>query len=216
MMAALVVSLGLNLVFVGKSLYRTHVLATRPTKDLRTEQADRFLELPPPPGSVVIIGDSHVDRFPVRELFPGLPLYNRGIGGLQAAQLLPHVTAWVGPGPRTIVVMIGVNDVIQGVPPDQYLTTMERMIDTLQATFPGTPIVVNELLPNADPLLDDRTRAFNTRLRDFCERGGCSFVPLYDSFVEGGVLSHRLTYDGLHLNTSGYRRWADTLRPHLP
>ena len=62
----------------------------------------------------------------------------------------------------------------------------------------------------------ERVESYNGALRDICREAGVGFIDLYPAFLAAdGSLRDELTFDELHLNGAGYRRWRELLLPYL-
>jgi lysophospholipase L1-like esterase len=58
--------------------------------------------------------------------------------------------------------------------------------------------------------------SLNDRYRNIATETGTTYVDLSGVLsAADGSLRSELTFDGLHLNGSGYRAWVELLRPHL-
>jgi len=69
-----------------------------------------------PTGGVLLIGDSTAERLHLPELC-GAPVFNAGISGARADQIAPIAKPLIEKlSPRTVIVMAGTNDRIQGDP----------------------------------------------------------------------------------------------------
>ena len=74
---------------------------------------------------------------------------------------------------------------------------------------------MQSLLPRA-AAYRERIESYNDALRGICREAGVVFIDLYPAFLASdGSLRDELTFDELHLNGAGYRRWQELLRPHL-
>ena len=179
------------------------------------------------PQDIVMLGNSltenggdWADRLDCRHVL------NRGIIGDCAAGVMDRLHQILPGHPRQICLMIGVNDLANGCPPDSIAGMVDRLLARIQAESPDTKVCLQSLLPVNESFgrysrLEGKTDlvpATNRLLRQVAERRGVSFVDLFPLFTDGKrshVLRADLSTDGLHLNEAGYRIWQKALKPHL-
>lgn len=134
---------------------------------------------------------------------------------------LPELT---GLEPELVTLLIGVNDVVQGVPDTEYAANVALILDRVLEPVPADRIVClatpdYSLTPRGgdfgDPMgQSDRIVRVNAILREACDQRGITFVP--DIFE----ISQRVTddpslvaSDGLHPSGAQYRLWTDAIEP---
>lgn len=101
--------------------------------------------------------------------------------------------------PRHVVMMIGVNDIALGVPPDETV----RNIETI-ARLARSPMTIHAILP----VTDKYPRAgFNAKIDALNAKIGGSFAQVTIPVRRDDYLP-----DGIHLRMSGYDRWLTVLR----
>jgi len=170
---------------------------------------------------IVFTGDSLTEEFDLELYFPGRDLINRGISGDRISGLLERFDLSVAIlKPALLFVMIGINDLGDGMLPrqmkDRYLALLNRIAETL----PETRVVIQALLPfSADwPTLDKiRFSESNRLLQSLVQSAGFTWLDFHNDFCrEDGFIDPQLTNDGLHLNHSGYEKWAKRIEPLLP
>jgi lysophospholipase L1-like esterase len=127
--------------------------------------------------------------------------------------------------PQTIVVMVGVNDLIKGNADETVITNYQKLIDELKAQHPKAEIVMQSLLPHGGDrvTVDDREQVLkvsnerivqiNRKLKDLAVQREVKFLDLHPVFVDAeGLLRSDLSTDGLHLNNQGYTSWQAALQ----
>jgi lysophospholipase L1-like esterase len=150
---------------------------------------------------------------------------NLGVNGATSADLiasqLPRLDA-LDPGMASV--LIGVNDVVQGVADAQYAANVAHILDELAERLPADRIVCvatpdyTRAPRGADygnpDLQSDRIVRVNAILREACALRGITFVP------ETFEISQRadddpvlVAGDGLHPSGEQYRRWVDAIAP---
>jgi acyl-CoA thioesterase-1 len=97
-----------------------------------------------------------------------------------------------------VIIELGANDALQGLPPDGTKHALGKIIETVQAR--GLPILLTgmEAPPNMGKDYADQFRAI------YAELAARYHVLLYPFFLEGSALHDGMTQgDGLHPNAKG-------------
>ncbi|RMF66216.1 MAG: G-D-S-L family lipolytic protein [Cyanobacteria bacterium J069] len=182
----------------------------------------------PPPQLGVLLGDSISLWFPPDLLPPERNWLNQGISGDTTDRLGARLNLLDPVRPQTIVLMIGINDLIWGADDGTILTRYRQIVSYLRRTHPNTQIVVQSILPHAadqatwegrDRLLavpNTRIQALNRELAAIARAEGAYYLDLYPLFANAqGNLKMALSTDGLHLNPQGYLVWRAALQLYL-
>jgi lysophospholipase L1-like esterase len=173
----------------------------------------------------VLLGDSLSLWFPAEMLPPNRNWLNQGISGESTAGLLKRLNLLDEVQPQTILIMVGVNDLIKGTTDEQVLENHRNIIQRLKQKHPNSEIVMQSLLPhggdrltveNRDQVLqvsNERIYQLNQKLKALAGQSEVQFLNLHSLFVdEDGLLLEVLSTDGLHLNAEGYRIWRSALQ----
>ncbi len=176
----------------------------------------------------VLLGDSISLWFP-QDLLPAERTWlNQGISGETSDGLRQRLSALDQTRPQTILVMIGINDLIRGVDDAVLLENYRAIVTYLRQAHPNTQIVVQSILPHGgkdtnwegrDRLLtvpNSRIRSLNDALRAIATDQGVYYLDLYSVFTNAeGDLHPSFSTDGLHLNPQGYLVWRTVLQLYL-
>lgn len=176
----------------------------------------------------VLLGDSLSLWFP-QDLLPTERAWlNQGISGETSDGLRQRLNLIDQTRPQTILVMIGINDLIRGVDDAVLLDNYRAIISHLQQAHPDTQIVIQSILPHAgtdatwegrDRLLtvpNSRIRHLNEALKVIAADQGIDYLDLYTVFADTQDNLHsNLSTDGLHLNPQGYLVWRTVLQLYL-
>lgn len=178
----------------------------------------------PPERLGVLAGDSISLWFPPELLPPQRTWLNQGISGEVSSGLLKRLSLFDNTNPEVIFVMIGINDLIRGISPEEVVENQRGIIRDLIWVHPNARIVIQSILPHSgagatwegrDRLLNipnDRIRDINRQLAAIASAEGVEFLNLYPLFADSqGNLSLDLTTDGVHLNEQGYLVWRTAL-----
>ena len=181
-------------------------------------------------GDSYTIGTSvdEAERWP-NQLAARLPelelVANLAVNGYTSADLiedeLPRLDAL---RPELISVLIGVNDVVQGVPDSQYVGNVAVILDHLLGWVPPNRIVCvatpdYTVTPSGGAFGDptqqsDAIVRFNAILREACEQRGIAFVPEIFEISQAAQADPSLVADdGLHPSGKQYSLWVDAIEP---
>ena len=150
---------------------------------------------------------------------------NLGVNGYTSADLiaeeLPQLDAL---RPELVSLLIGVNDVVQGVPDAGYASNVAIILDDLVDRLPANRIVC-VATPDytrtprgaeyGEPVLQsDRIVRINAILREACELRGITFVPDVFEISQRAIDDPGLVADdGLHPSVEQYRQWVEAIAP---
>lgn len=125
--------------------------------------------------------------------------------------------------PDVVSLLVGVNDVVQGVPPADFERNAAAILDEVLARLPANRIVVvatpdYTVTPaGADYGDPDRARAGivenNRILRVLAEARGIAFVDIFDLSGEAAGDRTLVAGDGLHPSGAQYARWVERIAP---
>ena len=126
--------------------------------------------------------------------------------------------------PELVSLLIGVNDVVQGVSDSEYAANVALILDRLVETVGEGRIVCvatpdYTLTPSGgsfgDPVQQsDRIVRVNAILRDACDQRGISFVPQVFEISQRVTEDPTLVADdGLHPSGAQYALWTDAIEP---
>lgn len=187
----------------------------------------------------VALGDSYTigtsvqpaERFPdqlVAALGPTAPTLqltaNLGVNGYTSADLVrEELPALDDLEPEFVTVLIGVNDVVQGVPIETYGASVASILDALLARLPADRIVTiatpDYTVTPAGADYGDPTRqhdgivASNTVMERLAAARGIAFVDIFDLSLRAAEDRSLVADDGLHPSGTQYRLWVERIQP---
>ncbi|MGH2356671.1 MAG: SGNH/GDSL hydrolase family protein [Candidatus Limnocylindria bacterium] len=150
---------------------------------------------------------------------------NLGVNGYTSADLIADELPVLDTlDPEFATLMIGVNDVVQGVPDATYEANVALILDALLARLTpnrvlcvATPdyTVTPQGAAYGDPAQQsDRIGRVNAILGEACEGRGVTFVPeIFEISREAGDDRAMLAADGLHPSGAQYARWVGAIAP---
>jgi acyl-CoA thioesterase-1 len=135
---------------------------------------------------------------------------NAGVSGDTAAAGLARLD-WALPADASAVIIeLGANDALQGLPPEGTKAALEAIIEKLQAR--GLPILLAGMEAPRN-LGKDYVDAFRAMYADLAARYG---LILYPFFLEGAALKDGLMQqDGLHPNAKGVAAIVEKILPKV-
>jgi lysophospholipase L1-like esterase len=163
-----------------------------------------------------MLGDSITEGLDWHEQFPEVKVFNRGIGGDTSKGVLNRLGEVIGRHPRIVFLMIGVNDLLSDVP----VATVDANIRSIVAALVQKKIHVvlqKTIYANRQywPEINNRINELNRSLSDLCTTSEVVCVDLNRVLAEGGALSRRFSWDGLHLNAAGYLAWKNEIEAEI-
>lgn len=187
----------------------------------------------------IALGDSYTigtsveppERFPdqlVAALGPDVPtlrlVANLGVNGYTSADLireeLPAVKVLE---PEFMTLLIGVNDVVQGVPIETYEANVVTILDALLAYVPADRIasvaIPDYTVTPAGADYGDPTRqhdgivASNVVMERLAGKRGIAYVDIFDLSLRAADDRSLVASDGLHPSGAQYRSWVERILP---
>jgi lysophospholipase L1-like esterase len=171
---------------------------------------------------IVFLGDSLTETFDLQKYFGKDNLRNRGMSGNMTEHVLYRLEEIFKAKPAILFLMIGINDIYQGVKPEFVIGNISRILTELQENTPQTVIYCQSILPvNESRLLsfeniNSKVYQVNNSLREFCKENNIQFIDIHPDFLNHqGQMDEIYTYDGVHLTEQGYRYWSELIRDYI-
>lgn len=156
---------------------------------------------------------------------PALQLVaNLGVNGFTARDVIETELPRLGilrPGFATL--LVGVNDVVQGVPEATYARNAAQILDELLAAIPAARIVAvatpdYTVTPQGAAYGDPERQAAGIRrnneiLRELAAARGIAFVDIHDLSLRAADDRSLVAADGLHPSGAQYALWVDRIAP---
>ncbi len=153
-----------------------------------------------------------------------LPKYkdvkNRGIPGDNTFGVLERLDQILKGKPRKIFLLIGINDLAQGIPETVILKNVERICQRVRGLSPHTKLVIQSVLPvnstfgklNNHYGAKAKIPILNAALKSLAASNQHDYLDLYAAFVgDQHELPKAYTWDGVHLTAAGYELWVRIL-----
>jgi lysophospholipase L1-like esterase len=182
-----------------------------------------FERLPERRGAVVFLGDSQTEQCEWAELLrsDSIPVLNRGITADHTAGVLARLPDVYRHAPSKVFLMIGINDLLFGTPPDEIENNYRSIVAEIRRNVPDAMLALQSVLPvnNAvkqTGLENAAVRDLNARIARIAKTYALPFVDICTALSDAdGNLSSKCTEDGLHLNASGYLVWKKQIEVYF-
>jgi lysophospholipase L1-like esterase len=164
---------------------------------------------------IVFLGDSITEWFPLDEMFPGLPIKNRGISGDTTDGVLRRLHQVTDGQPRQIFLKIGTNDIGFGHSQSRIIANYEMILARIKAESPQTEVFVQSILPRHRRFAG-RIQRINQEIAQLAQKYGYRYLDFFPAFAdERGGIRPEFSNDDLHLLYAGYAQWQSLLKPYI-
>lgn len=184
-----------------------------------------FEVLPVDSEDIIFLGNSITNGCEWSELFADSRVKNRGISGDITMGVYDRLDPILEGKPAKIFLLIGINDVAQGISTDSIVHNISRIVEKIGKESPDTRLYLQSLLPVTDhyKLFEGHTSRgqmvpqINEQLKQLAAREQITYIDLYPRLVDPstGQLNIAYTNDGLHLLGKGYLIWRDFVKPYI-
>jgi len=173
---------------------------------------------------IVALGDSLTAGLglPQSESFPekleatlkaqgrNVTMVNAGVSGDTVSAALDRLDWALPPNTSAVIVELGGNDALQGLPPAEIETSLAKIIERVRAK--GLPVLIAGM-ESPRNMGKDYVDQFHAIYRDLAERYG---ALLYPFFLDGVALDPGLMQeDGIHPNAKGVDRIVQGILPKV-
>lgn len=171
---------------------------------------------------IVALGDSLTAGYelPPEEAFPArlealakskgidVAITNAGVSGDTSADGLARVDWSVADGTDGVILELGANDALRGLPPEDTLKNLDEILTRLKAR--NIPVLMAGIMAPPNMGAEYRQK-FDGIFKTLAEKHN---VPLYPFFLDGVVLEKSLQLDdGMHPNGKGTTVMAERFLP---
>ncbi len=165
---------------------------------------------------LLLFGDSLTEWGPWHDLLSDFRLINRGISGDTTRDMLARVHATLTSKPDLVLVMAGINDLLQAESVSAVLPRYRQLVQSWRdrdlPVLVQSTLYVGANLVSLNPLVAE----LNRELELMCESDPClNFVDLNSVLCPQGVLPTEHSQDGVHLTPLAYQRWQQQILPLL-
>lgn len=172
------------------------------------------------PGKLLFFGDSITDFWPLKKHFAKYDPVNSGISGDTTCDLLARAEVCVyAYHPRAVVLLIGVNDIInENRKAAEIVENIRLLLEEMQA-HGIKRILVQSCYPTFGrfAFANEEILQLNDRLKELASAYGCLYADVHAALLDpnGSELCKAYSDDGLHPNKAGYAVAAAVLSDFL-
>ena len=149
---------------------------------------------------------------------------NLGVNGYTSQDVIDDELPELDPlQPQIVSLLIGVNDVVQGVPEERFRANAAHILDELVVRVGATRIFVVSTpdytvtpagADYGDPAQQSAgIRRNNAILRELAQAREIAFIDIYDISLEAANDRSLVAGDGLHPSGAQYARWVERIMP---
>ena len=179
--------------------------------------------------NIVFFGDSITEGYKVEEFFPDTFVINSGIGGNRSNQLLERIEDDVyAYNPSKIFILIGINDMNGGVPEEEILNNIQKIVNGIKINRKYTKIYIESIYPINRNMFDDikygfnkevtndKIKEINLKIKNICKENDITYIDVYSSLTDDdGNLKSAYSKEGLHLTDLGYFKVTKVLEKYI-
>ena len=135
---------------------------------------------------------------------------HEGHPGWRIDQIDANITGWLGTaGPRTVLLHIGTNDVLQNYNLSTAPSRLSTLIDHITATAPSADVFVATIIPLASASQEAAARTFNAAIPGIVQSKVAAGKRVHLVDMHAALTTADLT-DGIHPTAGGYDKMAAT------
>lgn len=190
------------------------------------QRVSLFAKLPVDSNDIVFLGNSITDGGEFQELFGMENVLNRGIRSDRISGVLKRIDQVTDGHPKMIFLLIGINDVADTRNTAQSIADKyAELVRTIRVKSPETLLYVQSVMPINNDFKRYKSLfgresiipELNKRLQNIAMEAGAAYLDLWPVLADPdtGKMKREFTSDGLHLSGTGYRAWAEAVRPFV-
>ena len=166
---------------------------------------------------VAFFGDSITQGGDFRTYFPDTKIINLGCSGDDIVGMTQRVSMLKNTSPEKVFIMVGINS-LTNMNSTICLEAYSTLLTSVKKAVPKAEIYVQSVLPISEKkekelfCSNDTIKKFNKEIKKLSEQNQMTFIDLYSVFAES---NQKLTCDGLHLNSNGYKVWVDAIDNYI-
>ena len=165
---------------------------------------------------VVFIGDSITDEAEWKELFPSLKIANRGIMSDRTDGVLKRMDSIYSTNAIKAFIMIGINDIFNGVEVNTVVENYNSIIRKLVAHRMQVYVQSTLLTGKQKAQQNKKIEALNDHLKKIAYANeSVTYIDLNIILAKDSFLNADYSRDGMHLNGDGYAVWKNLIENHL-
>lgn len=168
---------------------------------------------------IVFIGDSITNHCNWNELLGQNDIVNRGIGNDTTDGVLDRLDLCLRQKPKSIFIMIGINDIYNNRSIETIKTNYSKIIDKILNNnvqlFIQSTLNTNKTQPKYSVEYENKIKILNNYLQEQCKMKSIQYIDVNKGLTENNILSPKYSNDGVHLNGNGYMIWKKIVSPYI-
>lgn len=179
--------------------------------------------------NIIFFGDSLTARYDLEKFYSNKYIINKGINGNQTEDLLNRIDEDVYEyNPSKVILLIGINDLINEVDAKDVLLNIETIINEIRFNRPSAKIYVESLYPvdeqtinakkgeNQVDVFNKDIKTLNGEIEKMCKSNRVTYINMFDILVDNeGKLKKMYSKDGIHLTNLGYLKVTSVLNKYV-
>lgn len=171
----------------------------------------------PPPGQVVFYGSSSIRLWSsLADDFEETGVLNLGFGGSTLAACTHFFERIVVPHqPRSIIFYAGDNDLGDGQPVEKVVQSLQDLLQKIDHYLDAVVFAFISIKPSPArwPIIERIKQTNQIIQNEMIQRASSYYIDVYQPMLDSKGLPRPELFepDGLHLNSAGYRLWAQIL-----
>jgi lysophospholipase L1-like esterase len=210
-----VVSVMLNVITAGYFIDRKVYFGYMRRHQFEKQKWDALFSTQRDNQEIIFIGTSLTEGFALRSNFDNIHLKNMGFAGLETDEILENLKRIIVRKPPKIFLEAGINDVRNGKNMDKAYNNFVEMNTVAKAASPATKLYVQSVLPTLNSQFNQKIKAYNRRVADYCLINHVTYIDMYDHFLVDNKLNALATTDGIHLTPYGYYLWKKQIEKYI-
>jgi len=164
--------------------------------------------------SIAMVGDSITNGGQWSKLFSRNDIANHGMNGDTTINVLNRIDSILEIHPKKVFLMIGTNDIGNGVSTDIVVENYEKIVLKLRNS--ADLFVQSTLFREKWEIeINTRIRVLNERIKSFCVANNITYIDLNSALAPKDYLDTAYTNDGVHLNDEGYLAWKREIEKYF-
>ena len=177
----------------------------------------------PKSGGILFIGSSSIRKWTdLEQRFAVQPIIRRGVGGCQLWQIADYFTPYIlfPYNPRKIFIYAGENDIAEGKSAEFVADNFTKLWTMINQKLPSAEIYFLSIKPSPsrEKYFTEVDKA-NALIKAYLKgKPKSHFIDVSTVIYKSGTTmpdSSLFQSDYLHLNTKGYDKWQQVLKPYV-
>jgi lysophospholipase L1-like esterase len=127
--------------------------------------------------------------------------------------VLNRLDFYINQKPKSIFLMIGINDINRNISMDTIKTNYSKIIDKILSN--NVQLFIQSTLNTNTMERNNKVEILNNFLVEQCKLKSIQYIDVNEKLSENNILSPKYSNDGLHLNRNGYIVWKEIILTYV-